>query len=253
MSATDWILVGGFLIGGLLAGLLGSRVTFRALSNERRPAAVRDSASPLSSLVLWGLVIIGMISALGIISPSSLDEMPRDLIAFLPRVLSAAIIVIMANVLSAFALTALGPALARASASVQRQVARIVKSTIVAMAALLAVAQLGVDTTVVNLGVAAIFFGLSASFTLLVGLGGRGVAGEVAATRALRRLLAVGDHLSTDGVAGTVVALHPTAVELRDAQGISVLVPSSQVASGRLIIERAGADGVAPDAGPPAG
>ncbi len=238
MSGTDWILVCGFLIGGLLAGLLGSRVTFRALSNERRPAAVRDSAAPLSSLVLWGLVIIGMILALGIISPTALDEMPRDLVAFLPRVLSAAIIVIMANVLSAFALTALGPALARASASVQRQVARVVKSSIVAMAALLAVAQLGIDTTVVNLGVAAIFFGLAASFTLLVGLGGRGVASEVAATRALRRLVAVGDHLSTGDLSGTVVALHPTAVELQDGDGVRMLVPSSEVAGGRLIIER---------------
>ncbi|MEZ5229088.1 MAG: mechanosensitive ion channel [Acidimicrobiales bacterium] len=243
MTGTDWIIVAGMLIGGILAGLLASRLVFRALAKDTRPPALQEAASPLSSLVLWGGVIIGMISALGVISPDALDQLPKDLIAFLPRVLSAAIIVILANVVSAFALTAIGPALARASAAVQRQVSMAVRGTIVGLAVLLAVAQLGIDTTVVNLGVAAIFFGLAASFTLLVGLGGRGIAAEVASTRTLRRMLAIGDHIQSGDLAGTVVGLHPTAIELETADGERVLVPSSSIASERLVIDRAAPPG----------
>ncbi len=239
MSGRDWIVVAGMLIGGVLVGLVASRLLYRALAKETRPEALREAAPPLSSLVLWGGVIIGLIGALGVISPEALDQMPKDLIAFLPRVLSAAIIVIMANVLSAFALTAIGPALARASAAVQRQVAMVVRGTIIGMAVLLAVAQLGIDTTVVNLGVAAIFFGLAASLTLLVGLGGRKVAGEVAATRTLRRMVKVGDHIQTGDVSGIIVGVHPTAVEVQAGNGDRVLVPSSSIAGQRLVIERA--------------
>lgn len=246
MTGTDWIVVAGFSIGGVLLGLVTSRLLFRALAKETRPTALQEAASPLSSLVLWGGVIAGLIGALGVISPESLDQMPKDLIAFLPRILSAAIIVIMANVLSAFALTAIGPALARASASVQRQVSMTVRGTIIGLAVLLAVAQVGIDTTVVNLGVAAIFFGLAASFTLLVGLGGREIAGEVAATRTLRRMLDIGDRIQTGDLAGTIVGLHPTAIEVETADGERVLVPSSNVARDRLVIERS-----APPAGAP--
>ena len=99
---------------------------------------------------------------------------------------------------------------------------------------------LGVDTTVVNLGVAAIFFALAASFTLLVGLGGRSVAAEVAATRTLRRLLSVGDRIQTDAVAGLIVAMNPTTFEVETDSGDRVLVPSTSLSRGNLIIDRSG-------------
>ena len=98
--------------------------------------------------------------------------------------------------------------------------------------------QLGLDTTVVNLGVAAVFFGIAGALMLLVALGGRGVATEVASTRILRRLFREGDLIRTDNVEGTVVSVHPTAVELETADGRTVLVPSSQFVAGTITIDR---------------
>jgi small-conductance mechanosensitive channel len=115
----------------------------------------------------------------------------------------------------------------------------LVKTIIVGMAALLAVAQLGIDTTVVNLAVAAVLFGAAASFALLVGLGGREVATEVASTRALRRLVNIGDSIEVDDVSGRIVAVHPTAVEITTEEGTTLLVPSSKVTTGTVIIRRA--------------
>lgn len=238
MSTTDWIIVAGAIIGGFILGSILSRIAHSMLANPTRPKAVQEAAKPLSSLAFWGGVIAGLMVALGVLQPDALAEIPKDLIAFLPRVLSAAIIVIGANVLSSFVLTAMGGALGRASASMQRQVAMIVKLLIVGMAALLAVAQLGVDTTIINLAVAAIFFACAASFTLLVGLGGREVATEVASTRALRRLLNIGDLVEVEDVSGRIVAVHPTAVELSTDDGTTMLVPSSDFTSGTVNIRR---------------
>ncbi len=238
MTTTDWIAVGAFLVGGIIVGLILSRIVHTLLGQPARPKPLQDAAKPLGALALWSGVIAGLIGALGILQPDALDEIPANALAYLPKVLSAAIIVIAANVLTSFALAALGQALARASASAQRQVATIVKAVVMGLAILLAVAQLGIDTTVVNLGVAAIFFGTAASLTLLVGLGGRDVAGQVAATRAARRLVREGDHLTLSDVAGTVLSVHPTSIEISDVDGNIVLVPSSRLVQETLTVVR---------------
>ncbi len=239
MSTTDWIVVAGAVVGGFVIGGVLSRIAYGALASPTRPRPVREAAKPLSSLAFWIAVIAGLMVALGVLQPDALAAIPRDLVGFLPRVLSAAIIVIGANVLSSFVLTALGSALARASASVQRQVSMLIKTLIVGLAALLAVAQIGVDTTVINLAVAAIFFGVAGSLTLLVGLGGRDVATEVASTRALRRLLDIGDTVTVGEISGRVTAVHPTAVEVLGSDDQVLLVPSSAFTTGTIRIERA--------------
>jgi small-conductance mechanosensitive channel len=126
-------------------------------------------------------------------------------------------------------------------ASVQRQALRAARAIIITLAVLLAVRQLGFDTTVVNLAVAAIFFGVAGTLMLLIALGGRGIAVEVASTRALRRLIAEGDRVQLGSLRGTVVALHPTAVELSTGDGRAVLVPASHFVAEIVTVERRGA------------
>lgn len=242
MSSTEWILVAAFLVGGVLLGNLAGRLTGRILAAPARPEPIREASGPLSSLVLWGFVIAGLMAALGILQPSALEEIPKDLISFLPRMLSAAIIVIGANVVTSFVLAALRPMLGRSSATVQRQVTLAVKAFIVGLATVLAVTQIGIDTTVVNLALAAVFFGVAASLTLLVGLGGQSVAREVAATRAVRRLVAEGDRVSVDGYDGVVAGIRPTAVELIRTDGERVLIPSSHFVGEALSVRRSDDD-----------
>ncbi|NNE97109.1 MAG: mechanosensitive ion channel [Acidimicrobiales bacterium] len=239
MTLIDWILVGSFLVGGIVLGNIFGRITNRALSSESRPQPIQDAAKPLSSLVLYGFVIAGLMSALGIVQPDALEEIPRDLIAFLPRVLSAAIIVIGANVVTSFVQAALRPMMGRSSARVQRQVNLVVKAFIVGLAVVLAVTQIGIDTTIINIVLAAVFFGLAASMTLLVGLGGQAVAKEVASSRAVRRLVNEGDQVSIGSLTGTVVAVRPTAVEIQDITGAIMLVPSSQFVGEPVTVTRA--------------
>ncbi len=243
MSTTDWIIVAGAISAGFVVGMIVSRLIVVMLGAPTRPEPLQQAAGPLSSLGLWTCVIIGLLVALGIMAPDALSEMPKDLIAFLPKLLSAAIVVIAANVLSAFATAALAKALGRASSTVQRQAVSITRASIMALAVLIAVPQLGIDTTVINLGVAAVFFGLAASFTLLVGLGGRNVASQVASTRAVKRMVQTGDEVALPGgdrasVDGTVIALHPTAVEVETSSGRKMLVPSSRFLAETVTIKR---------------
>ncbi len=242
MTLLDWILVGSFLVGGILLGNILGRITHHYLSGEGQPEPIRDAAKPLSSLVMYGFVIAGLMAALGIVQPDALAEIPKDLIAFLPRVLSAAIIVIGANVVTSFVQAALRPMLGRSNARVQRQANLAVKVLIVGMATVLAVTQIGIDTTIVNIVLGALFFGLAASMTLLVGLGGQAVAKEVASSRAVRRLVSEGDQVSVGSITGTVVAVRPTAVEILDVSGAITLIPSSRFVGEPLTVTRSGSN-----------
>ena len=97
----------------------------------------------------------------------------------------------------------------------------------------------------VNIAVAALLFGVAGALALLTGLGGRQVAGEIAAGRAWRTSLRSGDRIAAVvagsrrtpsdtepggamTVSGVVVDVHPTAVEL-DAAGVTVFVPNSRL------------------------
>ena len=171
MTLTEWILFAGFIVGGIVVGRIAGSLTNKVLSRPARPQPIQEAAKPLSSLVMYGFIITGLMIALGILQPSAAQEIPRDLIAFMPRLLTAAIIVIGANVVTSFVQAALHPMMGRSSGSVQRQVNTAVKVLIVGLATVIAVTQIGIDTTIINIVLGALFFGLAASMTLLVGMG----------------------------------------------------------------------------------
>ena len=216
------------VVAFVLAGIV-RRVIMNALTNEKRSESIRSSAPALAGFAFSLIIIIGLLTALGIVDPTSLDQLPEDIVSFIPKAISAAILLIGANIAAAFATVAAGQALAGTKPSVQRRVALAIKVSFLGAASLLAAAQLGVNTTVLNLAAAALFFSIGASFALLSGLGGRQVSSELAAGRAVRHMIAEGDHLEVHGQSGTVVSLHPAAIELENDDGTVSLVPHSML------------------------
>lgn len=235
----DWALALVAIVAGLIVGFVLSRIVYGFVATSSRPPAVQNVARPISRLVFATCFVGGLLVAVGLVQPDALDELTSDAIAFIPRLLMAAVIIIVANVLESFATSAVETATNRMPIQIQRQAMLTVRSAILALAVILAVGQLGVDTAVINMALGAVFFAIAASLTLLIGLGGHGVAREVAATRALRRLFNVGDTVAVDDVRGKVQAVTPTAVELETTEGVTILVPSSHFLSRTISVDRA--------------
>ena len=234
----EWIGAAIAAGAGVLVGAVLARMVRNVLSKRPREA-VRNAAAPMASLVFSTFFIIGLVIALGIVNPESLDTIPADLVEFLPRVLAGAIVIIAGNVISTLAKTATQRAL-RGTGAAERIGPGVVRSVILVFAVILGAAQLGIDTTIINIAAAALLFGTAATMALLVGLGGRSVAGEIAAGRASRRTLEIGDRIiarEIEGgeISGVVSEIHPTAVEL-DCEGRTVLVPNSHLLD--AVIER---------------
>jgi hypothetical protein len=225
-----WIWALGAVIVGLLSGVVGAALVRLAIlkGREDRPEAV-DAARATSIFVFLFFCAIGIVVAVGVTSPETLRPIPADLLSYSPHVLAAGLILIAGR---AIALAVAGYAqgsLSRSSNRARAQIAEATRIVITAAAAVLSLRQLGIDTTILNILIGAMMFGLAAGFALLVGLGGRDLSRELAFGRYLSRLVRIGDDLQVGGVRGTVVGLHPASIEVLTEDGVSVHLANSQV------------------------
>lgn len=234
----EWVSAGiavaaGIVVGSALAGIVRGQ-----LAKEGRPEALRESAGAIASLVFSIAVIAGLVTALGFVDDEALDQLPDDLVDYIPRALSAAIVLIGANIASTFIVTAVERSLGHVSPAIRRRVPMVIRGAILFAGGLIAANQLGVDTTILTLAAAAVFFGAALTVALVAYSGSGPVSSEIAAARALRRVVDVGDRLDTDIVRGTIVELHGVKAEVETADGRRVLVPYTALLGAVVGIER---------------
>ena len=89
----------------------------------------------------------------------------------------------------------------------------------------LALSQLGVDTTLLGLALGVVVGAPAVAIALLTAFGGRQVASDIAAGRALRSHLKIGFRLSAGDIDGVIVAVHQVSVEVETAAGARVHLP----------------------------
>jgi small-conductance mechanosensitive channel len=243
-----WVAAAIAIAAALVVGSIAARIVRNLLVRPRQPEGLRNSAGAIASLVFSAVMIAGLITALGMVNQESLDRLPEQLVNYVPKALSAAIVLIAANVVSAFAASALERSMGYASPSVRQKVPVLVKGVIFGMAGLIAANQLGVDTTIITLAAASLFFSIGLAASLMIGFGSRKVSGEIAAGRALRQLLAPGDTVGVGPVQGTLVKVHAVAAEILTPGGEVRLVPNSQFLDHALSLVRDPAAATSPDA-----
>lgn len=241
-----WLIAVGIVVGGVVIAGIVAKLARRLLDNPKRPAAQRTLAEPVGS-VAFALVLAGfLVAALGVGDKESLRTLPHSLVAFLPKLLVALVILLVGSAMATLAANALGAAIIKATGSPQPAMTRVVRSLLVAVFAILAVSQLGVNTHVVDTLVAGMVFGTAAAMALLVGLGGRTIAADLAAGRYLRRIVRVGDRIEVESASpelrGVVRKIHGATVELDvDEPGSTEIirhVPSTALLRDVLRIER---------------
>lgn len=217
------VVVAGFVIGSVAAA-----VTRRIASSHRRSEAVKASAAALATLAFSVILISALVVALGTANRTALDQLTTDTVAFLPRALSALIVFIMGNVIGALAETGIRRSLGALTPELRERVPSLVKWAIRVYAIVVAAAQLGVDTTIINIIVASLFFSIGLALSLLAALGGRAIAEQVAAGRALRKLVDPDTMIRLDGTTYTVNTVGSTNTELSSSGG-DRLVPNSDL------------------------
>ena len=237
-----WVWAAGAVLVGLLSGVVGAALVRRIILKGREDRSeIHDAARATSTFLFLFFVAVGVIVAIGFTNSETLEPIPAEVLRKMPRVLAAGLILIAGRAM-VFAVGGLiNTALEGSSNRVRAQVTSSTRLLIYAAAFVLALSQLGVDTTILSIVTAAVMFGLALAFALLIGLGGKELGSELAAGRYVHRLVNVGDQIELGDLAGRIVALHPASIQLDPGDGSMVHVANTVVTRGRLrIIQQSG-------------
>lgn len=234
MEHTRWIWATIALAGGLLFGEIAGRIARRGIAgrasaSETHLGARREVAGLVGTIVFWSATATGLLLGVGILDSAVLEDLGEELGEVVPSLGIAALVLIVGHAISVLLAAMVGQSARRATGVRQRGLERGLRASVMATAIVVALAELGVNPVLIAVPLAAAIVAPALAFALLSGLGGRDVAGQIAAGRALRHQLREGRTLCCDGVEGRIVALHPTSVEIERGDGVRAHIPNRSV------------------------
>jgi hypothetical protein len=186
----------------------------------------------VGSVIFWVILLAGSAAALSVLGLSSLQE-NMDLIVVLAGKALIAILILAGGLAVASWLSNLAARKAEeAGLRGANAFRKVIFAVVLAVAALLATTQLGIDISLLVL-LAAVFLGTAGLVAALaLGVGLAPLSGNVAAGRYVRENdIGLGDEISVDGVKGVVEELGYASVTLRSEDGSLHHVPN------RLLLE----------------
>ena len=166
-------------VDGLLARLDFNRMAEAGGLKEAvdRTGAHLDPVHAVGKLMFWLVMLITILLASAALGLESINEMFGIMIAFIPTLLAAIVVVILGMVVGEFV-----RALILASAGTVEGVptlARFAKGAVVLVAIFMALEQIGVAHEIIISGFTLILGSLALAFGLAFGLGNTALAGEI--------------------------------------------------------------------------
>jgi small-conductance mechanosensitive channel len=229
------------LLAALVVALLLQRLMTRFLERigldelfERTGAAnslwhlgyERGPSRLLGAVLFWGVIITGVAAALSILGLSSLDNTMDQIITLAGRAL-VALVILIAGVMSAGWLAELVAREAEnAGLRSPNTFRRVVFVTIVAIAALLAASQLGLETYILVILAMVVLATIGLVAALALGQGLALLSANIAAGRYVQDGIQVGDVISVDGIEGTVEELGYASITVRSEDGHLYRIPN---------------------------
>jgi len=227
MEHIEWIWAAVAFGSGLLFGEIAGRIARAAMS--RRGGRPSDAAAAVGTFVFWASTGVGLVIAIALIDASVLEDLGDRLADQLPRFLVAFLLLIGGYALAVAISAMIGQSARKATGVRQRGLERVLRAVLMAATAVLALTELGVESSMLVVLLIVAVGAPAATVALLTALGGREVAAQIAAGRSLRHQLRPGQVLTCDGERGTIVVLHPSTVELERSDGTRLLVPNRRL------------------------
>ena len=235
MAHAEWIWAAVAFGSGLLFGEIAGRIVRSALS--RRGEAARESASAVGTFVFWTSTAVGLVIAIALIDSSVLEDLGDRLSESLPRFLVAFLLLIGGYAVSVAVAAMIGQSARKATGVRQVGLERMLRVAIMAAAVVVALTEMGVDSSVLVVLLAVVIGAPALAIALLTAQGGRDVAAQIAAGRSPRHQLRPGQVLACDGEQGTIVVLHPSTVEIERPDGTRVLIPNRRLLDAPFTID----------------
>lgn len=227
-------------LAGGVGSLMGGKVEARLPRSRLDPASLRLVGRALFFLVL----LVFLAGAADVVELPAVSAWALGLAQYLPRVLAAAIVVVVGVLAGGLARIVATEAAASAHVDRAGALGRLAQVVIVAVSAVVAVDQIGFEVTFLVIAVSiALAAGLGAA-ALAFGLGARTVVSNIVATHYLAQTYQPGQRIRVGDDEGRIAEIAPIAVVLETADG-RVHIPAKAFTEQTTTLISDGEDNVA--------
>ena len=227
LLALGWVL--GLLMRAIVSRLLhalGRMVPGRLLRRGLpRPTIEREVSDIIGLIVFWAVVLFFVAAAANLLGLPVLGASLSGIGLYVPRILAAVLIGVAGLVIGNLARDASTAAAAAAGTPFAAAIGQIVRAGILIAAGLIAVAELGIDITLLTAILSVSLLTVLGAFSLAFGLGARGAVSNIIGAHYVRQTFEVGQRVRIGDIEGTIAAITSTAV-IMQAPGGQVVVPA---------------------------
>ncbi|MEM7119433.1 MAG: mechanosensitive ion channel domain-containing protein, partial [Chloroflexota bacterium] len=158
----------------------------------------------LALIIFWTIFLNFLLIGLETMGLQAAVDPLRNIIAFLPRLISALIMLVLGAMLAQFLGRTASAAMSGMGVEFHQQVGQIVNSLILVMVVIVILQQLGLDASIMINIVTSVIVLSVAGFALAFGFGGQNVARNVLAGYYAREHFDLGDTIMLNGEEGTL-------------------------------------------------
>ena len=226
------VLVVGWALAKLLRLAVG-RMLHRAKSlvptsilGAEHQESVRFVIRVVVGLSFWLVILFAAAAAAEVLGLSALTGGLSGLASYVPRLIAAVFVLLGGVVLGTIAASWI-----RSFARVERiaygdSAARATRATIILFASVVALAQVGIDSTLLVVGVATVLGAFLGAVALAFGLGARSTVANIIGSHYVQRAYKVNQRIRIADHEGQILEIRPTGVLLDTRDGV-VHVPAS--------------------------
>ena len=231
IALASWV-EGLIIVGVATAALLLLSALWR-LYRGRIPEQVRNLVDQLVPVVVIAGIVVSVLIA---IDRDQADRLVDGLVGFVPVLLVAIIIVILARALGRILGLFVETALRNLSPVVASRGRIGVSSLVLGVGVIVALQQLGIPADIILILVAAVAFGTALALALAVGLGAVPLARQVAAGRHVKDAFDQGQLIKVAAVEGRIVSIGLASTRIEAMDGGFVEVPNDEFLGGEVSI-----------------
>ncbi len=218
----------GWLVARLLRALVRQIVSRleKLVRRRTRGDATREqkvAAQVAAGIVFWLVLLFFVAAATEQLGLRVVTQALSDLATYLPAGLGAVLILLLAFLFADFAKSAVTSAATASGLGYADLLGDLTKTFTFVVAGVLALDQLGFNSTILVVLSATLFGGLVGGATLAFGLGSRTTVSNVLASHYLSQIYRAGQTIRIEGITGRIIEIRPTSVLLDTAEGQTVI------------------------------
>jgi small-conductance mechanosensitive channel len=191
------------------------------------PTIARQVSDLVGLIVCWGVLLFFVAAAADTLGLPVLSTSLAGIGYYLPRLLGALLILVLGLVVGNLAREGVAAAASAAGAPFAAAVGQTARAAIMTAAGLIAVAELGVDITLLTAIISVTLLAVLGAFAVAFGLGARTVMSNIIGAHYLRQTFEVGHRVRVGAIEGTISGITATAVLVRVPEG-EVVIPANQ-------------------------